>query len=105
MPPKSCSTRRRSPDEGRSPCLARDILVRVIVHVLECLARADLFEGLFLDLTNALAGQAHDLADFLEGLESGEPVRPNFRDALETQRICDAVLKSAKTEAWEKVEV
>jgi len=45
------------------------------------------------------------LSDFLTGLESGEPVRPNFRDALETQCICDAVLKSAKTEAWESVGV
>lgn len=43
------------------------------------------------------------LADFLTGLESGEPARPNFRDALETQYICDAVLKSASTEAWEVV--
>ena len=43
------------------------------------------------------------LADFLKGLETGEHARPNFRDALETQRICDAVLKSAKTEAWEPV--
>jgi len=43
------------------------------------------------------------LADFLEGLASGKPARPNFRDALETQYICDAVLKSAKTNAWENV--
>ena len=43
------------------------------------------------------------LADFLKGLETGEPVRPNFRDALETQRVCDAVLKSAEKRAWESV--
>ncbi len=43
------------------------------------------------------------LADFLKSLETGEPVRPNFRDALETQFVCDAVLKSAKTESWESV--
>ncbi len=43
------------------------------------------------------------LSDFLKGLETGVPVRPSFRDALETQCICDAVLKSAKTCAWEKV--
>jgi predicted dehydrogenase len=41
------------------------------------------------------------LADFLEGLQTGKPVRPNFRDALETQYVCDAVLKSAKTGVWE----
>lgn len=43
------------------------------------------------------------LADFLGGLASGVPVRPNFRDALETQYICDAVLDSAKTETWKTV--
>jgi len=43
------------------------------------------------------------LADFLKGLETGEPARPTFRDALETQYVCDAVLKSAKTERWETV--
>ena len=41
-------------------------------------------------------------ADFLKSLEAGqEPVRPNFRDALETQYVCDAVLKSGKTGVWE----
>ena len=43
------------------------------------------------------------LADFLAGLESGKPARPDFRDALETQYVCDAVLHSAKTGAWEPV--
>jgi len=43
------------------------------------------------------------LADFLKGLETGQPARPNFRDALETQCVCDAVLKSAKTGIWERV--
>ena len=43
------------------------------------------------------------LADFLAGLQSKNPVRPNFRDALGTQMVCDTVLKSAKTGAWEKV--
>ena len=43
-------------------------------------------------------------ADFLKSLEAGqEPVRPNFRDALETQYVCDAVLKSAKTRSWERI--
>ena len=45
------------------------------------------------------------LADFLKSLEGGEPVRPNFRDALETQYVCDAVLKSAAAEAWEDVAI
>lgn len=40
------------------------------------------------------------LADFLKGLETGEPVQPDFRCALATQRVCDAVLESAKTGQW-----
>jgi predicted dehydrogenase len=44
------------------------------------------------------------LADFLKSLEKGQdPVRPNFRDALETQYVCDAVLESAATEKWQNV--
>jgi predicted dehydrogenase len=45
----------------------------------------------------------HQAADFLEGLSSGQPAHPTFRDALETQYVCDAVLKSAHTNRWEKV--
>ena len=42
----------------------------------------------------------HQVADFLEGLAKEMPAGPTFRDALETQRICDAVLKSAKSGQW-----
>jgi predicted dehydrogenase len=45
----------------------------------------------------------HQVADFLQGVASGKPASPTFRDALETQNVCDAVLKSAKTCRWEKV--
>ncbi|HEX4119953.1 MAG TPA: Gfo/Idh/MocA family oxidoreductase [Verrucomicrobiae bacterium] len=45
----------------------------------------------------------HQAADFLDGLGSGKWAGPTFRDALETQHICDAVLKSARSERWEKV--
>ncbi len=45
----------------------------------------------------------HALADFLTGLETGVPVQPDFRAALKTQLICDAVLESAKTGQWVKV--
>jgi predicted dehydrogenase len=45
----------------------------------------------------------HQLADFLEGLAKGKPAKPGFREALETQYVCDAVLKSGKTGRWEKV--
>ncbi len=43
------------------------------------------------------------LADFLKGLETGAPVHPNFRDALETQLVLDAVLDSARTGQWTEV--
>jgi predicted dehydrogenase len=43
------------------------------------------------------------LADFLTGIETGEPARPTLRDALETQRVCDAVLRSARSGRWVKV--
>ena len=45
----------------------------------------------------------HQVADFLDGVAKGKPASPTFKDALETQYICDAVLKSAKTGRWEKV--
>ena len=45
----------------------------------------------------------HQLADFLQSLGTRKPAHPTFRDALETQYVCDAVLKSAKTNRWEKV--
>jgi len=43
----------------------------------------------------------HQIADFLKGLSSGKPAAPTFRDALQTQRVCDAVLRSAKNGIWE----
>lgn len=45
----------------------------------------------------------HHVADFLKSLETGEPCGPTFRDALETQKICDAVLSSARDGAWKTV--
>lgn len=45
----------------------------------------------------------HQVADFLEGLANKKPAGPTFRDALETQKVCDAVLNSAKSDAWETV--
>lgn len=45
----------------------------------------------------------HQVADFLEGLDKGQPVAPTFADALETQRICDGVLASAKSGEWVKI--
>ncbi|MFO1498812.1 MAG: Gfo/Idh/MocA family oxidoreductase [Verrucomicrobiota bacterium] len=45
----------------------------------------------------------HQVADFLKGLADGKPAGPTFKDALETQYVCDAVLKSAKLGQWQKV--
>ncbi len=45
----------------------------------------------------------HQVADFIEGLATGKPTSPTFRDALETQYVCDAVLASAKNGSWQKV--
>ena len=41
----------------------------------------------------------HQVADFIEGLQTGKPAGPTFRDALETQKVCDAVLKMRQDEA------
>ena len=45
----------------------------------------------------------HQVADFLDGVAKGEPVGPTFRDALETQKVCDAILKSASSKQWTDV--
>src|ERR1700730_4661957 len=42
----------------------------------------------------------HQVADFLQGIESGKPAQPDFRNALRTQEVCDAVLNSAKSQRW-----
>ena len=42
----------------------------------------------------------HQVADFFKSLESDEPCRPTFRDAYETQKVCEAVLDSAKSRSW-----
>lgn len=42
----------------------------------------------------------HQVADFITGLETGQPAGPSFRDALETQKVLDAILASAKNRQW-----
>ena len=46
----------------------------------------------------------HQVADFLECYAKKQPAHPTFRDALETQKVCDAVLNSAKSHQWVGVE-
>jgi predicted dehydrogenase len=43
---------------------------------------------------------AHQAADFLEGLRTGKPCSPTFREALETTKVCDAILKSGASGKW-----
>jgi predicted dehydrogenase len=43
----------------------------------------------------------HQAADFIEGVETGKPAAPTFRDALATDLVTDAVLKSARSGGWE----
>jgi predicted dehydrogenase len=45
----------------------------------------------------------HQVADFLEGLTNNKPASPTFRDALETQKVCDAVIESGRTSQWVSV--
>lgn len=40
------------------------------------------------------------LADFVQGIETGKPTQPDFRAALQTQRVCDAVIASASQGKW-----
>jgi predicted dehydrogenase len=42
----------------------------------------------------------HQVADFFKSLETGEPCAPTFRDAFETQKVCEAVIESAKDKSW-----
>ena len=45
----------------------------------------------------------HQVADFLEGLSTGKPAAPTFRDALETTQVCDAIIASGRSGKWTKV--
>jgi predicted dehydrogenase len=45
----------------------------------------------------------HQVADFLDGLKSGSPAAPTFRDALAINRICDAIIASGKSGSWVNV--
>ena len=42
----------------------------------------------------------NSFADFLASLEGGEPFQPDMKSALRTQKVCDAVLASAKSGQW-----
>ena len=42
----------------------------------------------------------HQMADFLAGLDQGERTVPDFREALATDYVTDAVLRSARDRQW-----
>jgi predicted dehydrogenase len=42
----------------------------------------------------------HQVADFLKSLEDGSACHPTFEDALQTQKVCEAVLESASSRSW-----
>jgi predicted dehydrogenase len=47
----------------------------------------------------------HQAADFLKSLESSDACHPTFKDALETQKVCEAVIESANTRSWKNTGV
>jgi len=42
----------------------------------------------------------HQVADFLKSLETGVDCHPTFKDAYETQKVCEAVNDSANSKSW-----
>ena len=47
----------------------------------------------------------HQVAEFFKSLQTGEPCYPTFKDALETQKVCQAVLDSASSKSWKDTHV
>jgi predicted dehydrogenase len=47
----------------------------------------------------------HQAADFLKSLETGDACHPTFRDALETQKVCEAVIESGASRSWKNTNV
>ncbi len=47
----------------------------------------------------------HQVADFLKSIEDGTPCSPTFREAQETQKVCEAVLQSAASRSWKNTNV
>jgi predicted dehydrogenase len=45
----------------------------------------------------------HQVADFFKALDEGGECNPTFRDALETQKVVEAVLDSAADRSWKTV--
>jgi len=46
----------------------------------------------------------HQVADFLKSLETGEACAPSIKDALQTQKVCHAVIESAASKSWKDIQ-
>jgi predicted dehydrogenase len=42
----------------------------------------------------------HQVADFLKSLEDGSDCSPTFKEALQTQKVCEAIITSATERRW-----
>jgi predicted dehydrogenase len=42
----------------------------------------------------------HQVADFLKSLEDGSDCSPTFKEALQTQKVCEAIIISANEKKW-----
>ncbi|MFT4735119.1 MAG: putative dehydrogenase [Algoriphagus sp.] len=42
----------------------------------------------------------HQMADFLKSLEDGTSCSPTFKEALQTQKVCEAIITSANERKW-----
>ena len=47
----------------------------------------------------------HQAADFFKALDQGTPCSPTFREALQTQKVCESVIDSANSRAWKVTDV
>jgi len=47
----------------------------------------------------------HQAADFLLSLEKNEPCSPTFKEALQTQKVCEAVIESGRDRQWKDTNV
>lgn len=45
----------------------------------------------------------HAISDFLTSIETGEKLCPDLKDGYAVQLVCDAVLRSSRTESWEEI--
>ena len=58
-------------------------------------------EYLFIeDESSKVLDQTPKSLFFLKSLEDGVPCSPTFKEAQETQKVCEAVLDSAKERSW-----